>query len=139
MIVIDTNVLSEPLRPEPNANVLKWLDDQALESLFITATVLSEMLFGVERLPDGKRKERIRADTDTLIQSYFGARILPFDDNAARIFAVNIAHALANGKAVQVSDGQIAAVALSQGFAVATRDIAPFEAMGVKTINPWQL
>ncbi len=138
MIVLDTNILSEPLKPAPNLGVLRWLDSQPIESLFITATVLSEIIHGVERLADGKCKDKFRSDVDKLLQHYFSARILPFDETAARLFATNVAQAAQNGKAVQVSDGQIAAVALAHNYAVATRDVAPFEAMGVTVINPWQ-
>jgi toxin FitB len=138
MIVLDTNILSEPLKPEPNLSVLRWLDNQPIGSLYITATVLSEIMFGVERLADGKRKDKFRSDAEKLIQHYFSTRILPFDANAARLYATKVAQALSNGKSVQVSDGQIAAVALSHNYAVATRDVAPFEAMGVTVINPWE-
>ena len=139
MIILDTNVLSEPLKPEPNLGVMRWLDNQPLESLFITATVLSEIEYGVERLADGKRKDKFRSDTEKLIQYYFNARILPFDENAARLYATKVAQASRNGRAVQVSDGQTAAVALSHNYIVATRDVAPFDVMGVTVINPWEL
>lgn len=137
MIVVDTNVVSEPLKPAPNVQVLNWLDRQKKETLFLTSTVLSQIITGIERLPEDRRKESFRINAEKLIASIFGNRILPFDAEAARKFAAIVSSAAKAGKAIQIADGQIAAVALTNGFSIATRDVAPFEAAGLKIINPW--
>ena len=136
MIIVDTNILTEPLKPKPDQAVSDWLDNQAPDSLFLTATVVSEALFGIERLPDGKRKTAFRQGFEILLTTYFANAVLPFNENAARCFAQIVAYAARNGKAIHVSDGQIAAVALERGFAVATRDVTPFEAAGCRVIRP---
>lgn len=137
MIIVDTNILTEPLKPEPETRVLTWLDSQAVGTLFLTSTVVSEAFFGIERLPEGRRENSFRHDLESLLLEYFPNRILSFDEKAARKFALIISDAERIGKNIQVSDGQIAAVAFTNGFSVATRDTAPFEAAGLKIINPW--
>jgi toxin FitB len=137
MIIVDTNIVKEPLKPEPDRAILTWLDRQEPGTLFLTATVLSEALFGFERLPNGKRKSAFLEGFATFVRQRFHNAILPFDESAARRFAVLIADAQRKGKAIQVSDGQIAAVALVRDYSVATRDTAPFHAAGCRVINPW--
>ena len=137
MIILDTNVVSEPMKPNGSPAVLEWLDRQAADTLYLTATSLAELLVGIELLPDGKRKDGLDAALTDLISGLFGPRILPFDQQAAKILAVLIGHARAAGRAITVADGQIAAIAAVHGFAVATRDTAPFEAAGVPVIDPW--
>lgn len=138
MIILDTNVVSEPMRPKGDPAVQAWLDEQAAETLYLTATSLSELLLGVERLPDGARKEGLGADLAALVAALFEARVLPFDQEAAMVYAPLVGRARALGHAISVADGQIAAIAAAHGFAVATRDTAPFGAAGVPVINPWQ-
>ena len=137
MIILDTNVISEPLRPSPDAHVTAWLDRQSLETLFITATTLAEVLLGVAQLPDGKRKFGLAQAVAEHLVPRFASRILPFDAPAARAYATMMAQTRRAGHAISVSDGQIAAIALHHGFTVATRDTAPFLAAGVAVINPW--
>lgn len=140
MIILDTNVVSEPMKPQGNPAVRDWLDQQVAETLYLTATSLSELLLGVEILPDGKRKEGLAAALGELIGELFGSRILPFDHKAAAAtYAPLIRRARANGQAISVADGQIAAIATLHGFAVATRDTAPFAAAAVPVINPWEV
>ncbi len=137
MIVIDTNIISEAVKPGRNPVVVKWLDAQIIETLYFTATSLSELRLGIETLPAGKRKEALGVDVNTLVANFFASRILPFDREAALAYGVLVATARAVGRAVSVTDGQIAAIANVHGFTVATRDTAPFIALGVPTINPW--
>lgn len=137
MIILDTNVVSEPLKSCSDPKVINWLDLQALETLFLTATSLSELLIGVEQLPDGRRKSALYADLVRLIDELFGPRILPFNREAAIIFASLQGRARRAGHTVSVADGQIAAIAESHGFIVATRDTAPFLRMGTRVIDPW--
>jgi predicted nucleic acid-binding protein len=138
VIVLDTNVVSEPMRPHGHPAVRTWLDQQVAETLYLTATSLSELLMGVEILPDGKRKEGLAKALSELIQSLFESRVLPFDQEAARAYAPLVSRARAAGQAISVADGQIAAIAALHRFTVATRDTAPFVAAGVPVINPWE-
>lgn len=137
MIILDPNVISEQLRPGASAMVDAWLDRQTVETLYLTATSLSELLVGIELLPAGKRRASLAAALSSLLEQMFADRILPFDDKAARAYAPMVKNARAAGRAISIGDGQIAAIAMVHGFAVATRDTAPFLAAGVQTINPW--
>jgi predicted nucleic acid-binding protein len=139
MIVLDTDVVSEPMKAQGDPAVKLWLDRQVAETLYLTATSLSELLAGIEMLPAGKRKDGLGKALADLIGSLFGSRILSFDKQAAVAYATIIGRARAAGLAVSVADGQIAAIASAHGFIVATRDTAPFVAAGVPTINPWTL
>ncbi len=137
MIVIDTNIISEALKPGRNPVVVNWLDAQIIETLYFTATSLSELRLGIETLPASKRKEALGADVNALVANFFASRILPFNQEAALACGALVAAARAAGHAVSVCDGQIGAIASVHGFTVATRDTAPFIALGVPTINPW--
>ena len=137
MIIIDTNVASEPLRAKPMAAVQRWLDRQVPEQLFTTAASVSELFLGVEILPQGRRGTALDADVRQTLSDLFGPRILSFDERAALAYAMLVARTRAKGIAIGVADGQIAAIALVHGFAVATRDAAPFVAAGVAVIDPW--
>jgi predicted nucleic acid-binding protein len=137
MIVLDTNVISEPMKPLADPVVQSWLDRQAAETLYLTATNLSELLFGIESLPDGRRKREISTSLRELLDQLFGTRFLSFDREAAAAYAVLVSRAMGKGIAISVADGQIAAIAAVHGFAVATRDTAPFFAAGIAVINPW--
>jgi len=137
MIVVDTNVISEAVKPGRNPVVVNWLDAQTIETLYLTATSLSELRLGIETLPAGKRKEALGVDVNALIANFFASRILPFDREAALAYGALVASTRAAGRSVSVTDGQIGAIASVHSFTVATRDIAPFIALGVPTINPW--
>ena len=137
MIVLDTNVLSEPMRAKGDPAVAAWLDRQGRDSLYLTTVTLAELLLGLELLPLGLRRSRLEARIAEVIAGFGERRILAFDIQAARRFAVLIARARAAGHAIGVADGQIAAIAATHGFTVATRDTAPFAAAGVPTIDPW--
>lgn len=137
MIVVDTNVISEAVKSGRNPVVVSWLDAQIIETLYLTATSLSELRLGIETLPAGKRKEALLVDVNALVASFFASRLLPFDREAASAYGALVAAARFVGRAVSVADGQIGAIASVHGFIVATRDTAPFIALGVPTINPW--
>jgi hypothetical protein len=139
MIVLDTNVISEPMKARANPAVAAWLDRQAVETLYLTTINLSEMLLGVELLPDGKRKRAMAVAMQELLAGLFGTRFLAFDREAAAVYSLLVARATAKGSAVGVADGQIAAIAAVHGFTVATRDTAPFLAAGVPVVNPWKI
>ncbi len=137
MIILDTNVVSEPMKPKASPTVASWLDQQVAESLFLTSTSLSELLTGIEILPVGKRKEALGSRLKELLQRLFPGRILPFDEEAAIAFASIVGRARAVGRSISVADAQIAAIAMVHDFSVATRDTAPFTDSGIHVMNPW--
>ena len=137
MIIVDTNVLSEPMRPNGDPAVAAWLDRQAADTLYLTAVNLAELLLGIELLPFGLRRSRLEARIGEVLSAFGERRTLVFDTRAARLFAVLVARARAAGHAIGVANGQIAAIAAAHGFSVATRDTAPFIAAGVPVIDPW--
>ena len=137
MIVLDTNVVSEPMKPWRDAGVLAWIDRQPAETLFLTTTSLAELLVGVERLPAGRRRDGLSAALEHFLGILFGPRILPFDRQAAAAYATLSVRARSAGRSIPMADGQIAAIATVHGFAVATRDTAPFVAAGVPVVDPW--
>jgi predicted nucleic acid-binding protein len=137
MIILDTNVVSEPLKPSGNSAVLEWLDEQDIETLYLTAITVAELRFGIAALPLGKRKHRLEEDFEKGILALFKGIILPFDEEATVAYARIRAKAKAEGKAIGITDGFIAAIAMQHNFAVATRDVSPFVAAGVSVIDPW--
>ncbi|WP_333977866.1 type II toxin-antitoxin system VapC family toxin [Burkholderia cepacia] len=137
MILVDTNVISEPLRREPNAAVIEWLDAQNVETLFLAAISLAEIRLGVAVLPEGRRREWLHQSIEQRVLPLFRGRILPFDDGASKAYASLRARARAAGVAIAPSDGFIAGTAEANGLIVATRDVTPFEAMGIRVIDPW--
>ncbi len=136
MIVLDTNVVSEAMRPEPNRAVLAWLNEQVAETLYLSSVTLAELLFGIGSLPDGKRKKGLGEALDGLLE-LFDDRVLSFDTDAARHYAELAVKARVAGKGFPTPDGYIGAIAASRKFVVATRDTSPFEAAGIAVINPW--
>jgi toxin FitB len=138
VIVLDTNVISEPLKPEPDSTVVAWLDRQVRETLYLTVTSLAEIETGLALLPPGKRRSGLERGLSAQIAQFFGPRILAVTTEAAQVHAAIAAAAHRRGAALSFADAQIAAVAKLHGFAVATRDTAPFLAAGLDVINPWQ-
>ncbi|WP_051412895.1 type II toxin-antitoxin system VapC family toxin [Methylophilus sp. 5] len=137
MIILDTNIVSETMRPQPNAQVMQWLNAQVAETLFLTSITLAEIHFGIAALPDGKRKQALSTVADG-IQQLFKDRILPFDLAAAQAYASLANQARQHGKGFPVPDGYIAAIAVANHHIIATRDTAPFLAVGLQVVNPWQ-
>lgn len=138
MIILDTNVLSEPFRQQPNPAVIEWLDRQNALTLYLSTVSLAEVLTGVATMPEGKRKQALLTGVPDLIRQLFNDRVLSFDEMAAREFAQIQAEVRKVGKHIAMADGQIAAIARSHGFMVATRDVSPFKAAGIQVINPWE-
>ena len=137
MILLDTNVVSEPMRSKPDRNVLAWLDAQAAESLYLTTVSLAELLLGIASLPAGKRRKVLGAALDEQIIALFGERIVAFDIGGADAYPEIVTRARRHGYSIAIADAQIAAIAASRQFSVASRDEAPFRAAGVPVINPW--
>lgn len=138
MIVLDTNVVSEAMKPDPHPAVRAWLNDQVADTLYLSSVTLAELLFGIAALPSGKRKDMLGKALDGLM-GLFKDRILPFDGDAAQRYAELAVTARAAGKGLPTADGYIAAIAASRGFMVASRDTGPYAAAGVSVINPWEI
>lgn len=138
MILLDTNVVSEAMKPEAHRGVRDWLDAQAAETLFLSSVTVAELLFGIGALPRGKRREKLAAAVDGVLELFAG-RILPFDTEAARRYADLAVRARAAGSGFPTPDGYIAAIAAAHGFAVASRDTSAFMAAGLKVIDPWAI
>lgn len=137
MIVLDTNVVSEAMKPEPDAAVRAWLNAQVAETLYLSSVTLAELLYGLGALPTGKRKNMLTRALDGLSE-LFQDRILPFDTDAARHYAELAVTAKNGGRGFPTPDGYIAAIAASRKFIVASRDTAPYEAGGLTVVNPWE-
>lgn len=141
MILLDTNVVSEAMKPEPNPAVRAWLNEQAAETLYLSSITLAELLFGIAALPSGKCKNMLTLALDGLME-LFKDRVLTFDTGAARhhaqLHAELAVTARNTGRGFPTPDGYIAAIAASHGFIVASRDTSPYEAGGLQVIDPWQ-
>jgi predicted nucleic acid-binding protein len=138
MILLDTNVISEPQRRQPNARVLDWIDAQALETLYLSTITVAELRAGIALMPTGKRRDRLDENLEKHLLPMFANRVLSFDMACSKAYAELLAKSRAAGLAVNSADAFIAAVALANGFTVATRDTGPFEAAGLNVINPWE-
>lgn len=138
MILLDTNVVSEPLRHAPEARVIEWIDAQALETLYLSAMTVAELRAGVALLPAGKRQAALHENLEKCVLPMFAGRVLPFDLVCTKAYAELLARVRKAGSGIETADACIAAIAHANGFAVATRDTSPFEAAGLTVINPWQ-
>jgi predicted nucleic acid-binding protein len=137
VIVLDTNVLSEVLKPEPSGRVLRWLAAREPSAVFTTAITQAEILYGVEALPPSKRRLRLQAAIERMFAEEFEGQILPFDEDAAPAFAKIVAARDAAGRPISQFDAMIAAIARFHHAPVATRNIDDFEHCGIQIINPW--
>ena len=138
IIILDTNVISESLKPAPSRLVMEWQDKQEVDDLYITAVSEAELRLGVSIMPVGRRRSSLSSAIDTIIEKEFPGRVLPFDHAAARHFAEISAYRRAIGRPIRELDCQIVAIARACGAAVATRNVADFIECGVPIINPWQ-
>ena len=137
MIIIDTNVVSELMRPVVAPAVVKWSSGHSADELHSSAITLAEILYGIEILPAGKRKDELLAGAERLFKIVLGDRVLPFDELAARQFSQIAAGRRSHGRPIAELDAQIAAIAYIHGAALATRNTSDFEGCGVRLINPW--
>ncbi|MCK2087367.1 type II toxin-antitoxin system VapC family toxin [Thauera aromatica] len=138
MILLDANVVSEPLRPVPGARVIEWIDAQPLETLYLSALTVAELRAGVALLPEGKRRNNLHEYLEKRVLPMFVGRVLPFDLACTNAYAELLATVRKSGSGIETADACIAAVAVANGFIVATRDTSPFQAAGVTVINPWE-
>ena len=139
MIILDTNVISEPQRKMPDQLVVEWLDEQPLETLFLSAITLAELRFGMSSLPAGKRRDSLLDNLENRVLPLFTGRVLSFDSAASESYAALMAKAKSSGLAISTADGYIAAIAATNKMIVATRGVSPFEAAGLRVINPWEV
>jgi predicted nucleic acid-binding protein len=137
MILLDTNVLSELMRAKPDPAVVVWIDAQPTQDLLICSITVAEILYGIARMPEGKRRQALQDVAIAMFEEDFAGRILPFDADAAVHYAELAAESEARGKIADMADGQIAAIARLHGLAVATRNTRHFESFGVSLVNPW--
>lgn len=139
MILLDTNVISELMRPEPEISVLDWVDQLNRETTYISTINQAEILQGVVLLPDGKRKQQLMEKAKQLFQ-LFEQRTLPFDSRAAEIYAEVVAERQLRGRPIHFQDAQIAAITIEHNCAIATRNVSGFEEIErLKVINPWRM
>ena len=138
MILLDTNVISEPQRQAPNTRVLDWIDAQALETLYLSAITVAELRAGIALMPAGTRRDGLHENLEKRLLPMFANRVLSFDMACTKAYAELLAKSRTAGLAIETADAFIAAVALANGFTVATRDTSSFEAAGLNVINPWE-
>ncbi|HXN10866.1 MAG TPA: type II toxin-antitoxin system VapC family toxin [Steroidobacteraceae bacterium] len=137
MIILDTNVISEPLKPSPDAAVIRWLDLQSPATLYITAISQAELLAGVSALPAGRRRTELRKVIDKELAALFADRILPFGERSAEAYAQVVTSANAAGNPIDFADAAIGAIAIEHNYMLATRNVGDFKGTPVKLLNPW--
>lgn len=137
MIILDTSIISETMRPAPEPTVVTWLNRQDSLSLFLTTPTIAELHYGIQALPSGKRRRALEDGFDRLLREAFEGRILTFDLGAAKKYGLVMAARRAKGRPLGIVDGQIAAMALDQGAVIATRNVRDFEGCGVRVVDPF--
>jgi len=139
MILLDTNIVSELMRPAPSLEVAAWLTDQPAASLFLSAVTEAELRYGIALLPKSRRREDLKSALEAMLAEDFAGRILPFDSAAAIAYAAIVTGRREAGRPIAQFDAQIVAIAQSRGAALATRNVADFEGCGAPIINPWKI
>lgn len=137
MIVLDTNVISEVIKPDPTAEVTAWLARERPSNIFTTAITQAELLYGIELMPRGRRRSALEAAITRILRELLVDRIMPFDSDAGEVYARIAASRRAMGRPISEADAQIAAIVHSRGASLATRNAADFEHCGIKVVNPW--
>ena len=137
MIVLDTNVISELMRKDAAADVVAWVDRHPGDQVFITAVTAAELLYGVTRLPDGRRKQALAANVRDLIDEDFEDQVLPFSSDSAHHYAEIVASRERLGKPIKMADAQIAAICRQYDLGLGTRNTKDFADTGIRVLNPW--
>ncbi len=137
MIIIDTNVISEVMRPQPNAMVMQWLEKQNINDLYITSISMAEIYFGLYRMPNGKRKNGLLTQFEQILENVFQDRLLDFTSNHAQIYANCCANAEKIGKPMDIADAQIASITQYHQSILATRNIKDFVNCEIELVNPF--
>jgi hypothetical protein len=138
VIALDTNVISELARREPDPGVLAWLDSLEVSDVVTTSITAAELRYGVARLPDGRRRRELAMVIRGILTEDFGGRVLPFDERASARYADIVAGRERAGKPIGIADAQIAAICQDLGAILATRNIPDFEETGIELIDPWK-
>ncbi len=134
-MIVDTNVLSEVLRPAPSAEVTSWLRRRE-STIHLSVVTVQELTFGVARMPRGARRAELQRSVDDAIRAFHG-RVLPITIEVARTAGLLLAERLVNGRPLSLPDAQIAATALVHGYSLATRNVRDFDGLGLDVVNPW--
>ncbi len=137
MIVLDTNVLSELMRPKPSTRVVAWVASQSSVELVTTSITEAEIFYGIELLTRGKRREALLAAAEAMFAEDLAGRVFGFDSDAARVFSKISAHRRALGRPISHADAQIAAIAQARGAKLATRNVPDFAGCGLDLVDPW--
>jgi hypothetical protein len=137
MIILDTNVVSELMKPAPAGSVVEWIAAQPAATLFTTSITQAEILHGIMLLPSGRRRASVEVAAEEMFKEEFGGRVLPFGSDAAEPYARIAVDRRRAGRPISQFDAQIAAIARSTGAALATRNVSDFEGCGVKLVDPW--
>ena len=137
MIVLDTNVVSELMRVEPAAVVVDWVDRQPASDVYLTAVTLAELLYGIARLPDGRRKTTLAELLDAMVAEDFEHRVVAFDETAAAHYADIVVRRERGGRPISAADAQIAAICRSHDGVIATRNTSDFTDTGIPIVDPW--
>ena len=137
MIILDTNVLSELMRSEPNRSVFVWTAAQPRSSLYTTSINVAEILYGIATLPPGRRRSTLADLAGAMFAEDFAQRVLPFDDQAAAHYADIVVSRRQQGRPIEAFDAQIAAIAMVARADLATRDTGGFSGCGLSLIDPW--
>ena len=137
MIVLDTNVISELMKAEPETKVITWADRQDPQALVTTAITAAELYAGFEQMPGGKNSDKLERTLNIMLEQRFRGRILPFDESCAPVFAKILARRRAMGRRIEEPDAMIAAICSNHHFKIATRDTGGFSHCGIEVINPW--
>jgi predicted nucleic acid-binding protein len=137
MILLDTNVISAVMAPAPQPAVLRWLDEQHADTLFVSTVTIAEIAYGIDVMSDGKRRHALAARFDDFVARGFAQRVLPFDVGSALEYGKIMANRRGIGRPMSVPDGQIAAIARTHGMAIATRNLRDFEDCGLELIDPF--
>lgn len=138
MIILDTNIISEMMKQTPSYKVIKWIDRQDSIELYITTVTIAEISYGINALPNGKRRQLIEDAFNKLLNAAFKHRILSFDEISAHQYGKLMGHRKESGKPLSILDGQIAAIAFTQTKTIATRNTRDFVDCGVELINPFE-
>jgi predicted nucleic acid-binding protein len=137
MIILDTNVVSEIIRPTPSDQVLEWLSSQPALLLYTTAITQAEMLYGMEILTKGKKKKALEAALQGMFEEDFRDRVLAFDSSCAKLYSEIVSGRKSLGRPISQYDAQIAAIARSRKASLATRNTPDFSDCGIRIVNPW--
>ncbi len=137
MILLDTNIVSELMRPVPDENVMAWVNEVDGGDLYLSSITVAEIRYGLAIMPGGKRQQSLLERFDNFITLGFSRRVLPFDEQAANVYGSLMAKQKNDGRTMSALDGQIASIASTHDLELATRNIKDFDGIGIGLVNPW--